>query len=98
MCSSDLYGTEIRWNLTEEFEPFDIGVAKDIRTGVQLSFFWETASVADEKDKLGDIWRESYGIGVRLVMSSGIVFRAELATGDEGSQSILFFNYPWTGF
>jgi len=36
---------------------FDIGIAKDIRTGIQLALFWETATVADEKDKLGDIWK-----------------------------------------
>ena len=70
------YGTEIRWNLTEEFKPFDIGIAKDIRTGLQLAFFWETASVADEKDKLGDIWKDSYGLGARMVTASGLVIRA----------------------
>ncbi len=92
------YGTEIRWNLTEEFHPFDIGFAKDIRTGVQLSAFWETASVADRKDQLGNIWRDSYGVGMRLVMTSGIVLRAEIADGDEGSNIVIFFNYPWTGY
>ena len=92
------YGTELRWNLTEEFKPFDIGIAKDIRTGVQLSAFWETASVADDKNKLGDIWRDSYGLGIRLVMTSGIVFRAEYADGDEGAELVVFFNYPWEGY
>ena len=92
------YGTEIRWNLTEEFQPFDIVIAKDIRTGIQLSAFWETASVADTKDQLGNIWRDSYGLGMRLVMTSGIVFRAEIADGDEGSNIVMFFNYPWAGY
>jgi len=92
------YGTELRWNVTEEIKPFDIGIARDIRTGVQLAFFWETASVADEKDKLGDIWRDSYGMGLRLVMTSGLVFRAEYATGDEGDNIVMFFNYPWSDF
>ncbi len=92
------YGTEFRWNITEEFRPFDIGIAQDIRTGVQLSAFWETASVADEKDKLGDIWRDSYGVGLRLIMTSGIVFRMEVASGDEGENIVMFFNYPWLGY
>lgn len=92
------YGTEFRWNLTEEFHPFDIGIAKDIRTGIQLSAFWETATVADEKDKLGDIWRDSYGFGIRFVMTSGLVFRAEIADGDEGSNIVMFLNYPWSDY
>ena len=92
------YGTEFRWNLTEEFQPFDIGVAKDIRTGVQLAAFWERASVADEKSQLGNIWRDSYGVGLRLVMTSGLVFRAEYAYGDEGANVVMFFNYPWEGY
>lgn len=92
------YGTEFRWNLTEEFSPFDVGFAKDIRTGVQLAAFWERASVADEKSQLGDIWRDSYGVGLRLVMTSGLVFRAEYAYGDEGGNVVMFFNYPWEGY
>ena len=92
------YGTEIRWNLTEEFKPFDIGIAKDIRTGIQLALFWETASVADEKDKLGDIWRDSYGLGVRMVTASGLVIRADVATGDEGKEISVIVGYPWEGF
>lgn len=92
------YGTEFRWNLSEEYKPFNIGIAKDIRTGVQIAFFWERATVADEKDKLGDIWRDSYGIGARLITTSGLVFRAEIATGDEGVSAVVFFNYPWADF
>lgn len=92
------YGTEIRWNLTEEFKPFDIGIAKDIRTGIQLALFWETATVADEKDKLGDIWRDSYGMGVRMVTASGLVIRGDWATGDEGSEISVIVGYPWEGF
>ena len=65
------YGAELRWNLTEEFKPFDIGIAKDIRTGIQLAFFYETATVADEKAQLGDVWRDSYGMGMRMVTEIG---------------------------
>jgi len=75
------YGTEFRWNLTEEFRPFNIGIAKDVRTGIQLAFFYETATVADKKDELGDIWRDSYGIGVRMVTASGLVIRGILRRG-----------------
>ena len=92
------YGTEIRWNLTEEFKPFDIGIAKDIRTGIQLAFFYETATVADTKDELGKTWRDSYGVGVRMVTASGLVIRADVATGDEGEEVSVIVGYPWEGF
>ena len=92
------YGAEFRWNLTEEFKPFDIGIAKDIRTGIQIAFFWETGTVADEKDKLGDIWRDSYGMGFRMVTASGLVIRGDIATGDEGSELSVIVGYPWEGF
>lgn len=92
------YGTEFRWNLTEEFKPFNIGLAKDVRTGIQLAFFYETAGVADLKDQLGDTWRDSYGIGIRIVTASGGVLRADIATGDEGENTAIFFEYPWESF
>ncbi len=92
------YGTEFRWNLTEEFRPFNIGLASDIRTGIQLAFFFETASVADEKNNLGDIWRDSYGLGVRLVTASGLVIRGDYATGDEGGELTVIFDYPWGNY
>lgn len=91
-------GTEFRWNLTEEFKPFDIWIAKDIRTGVQLAFFYERASVADRKGELGDIWRDSYGAGARIVTASGLVFRADYATGDEGPELTAIVGYPWEPF
>jgi len=92
------YGTEFRWNLTEEFRPFNIGIAKDVRTGIQLAFFYETATVADKKDELGNIWRDSYGLGVRMVTASGLVIRGDYATGDEGEELTVIFGYPWEGF
>jgi outer membrane protein assembly factor BamA len=89
------YGTEFRWNLTEEFTPFDIFLAKGVRTGLQVAFFAEHATLADKTSELGDQWKDSYGVGVRLVLAGGFVFRLDLATGDEGFQSQLFMNYPW---
>ncbi|MDH5181996.1 MAG: hypothetical protein OEY07_20225, partial [Gammaproteobacteria bacterium] len=59
------WGTEFRWNLTEEFQPFDLWIARDVRTAIQVAFFYERASVADQKGELGNIWRESYGVGGR---------------------------------
>ena len=91
-------GTEFRWNLTEEFTPFDIWIARDIRTTIQLAFFYERGTIEDTKDKLGDVWRESYGIGVRIVTASGLVLRGDIATGNEGTEISVIVGYPWESF
>ena len=89
------YGTEFRWNITDEFSPFDIWIMKGIRTNFQIAFFAEQSSVADLEENLGKEWVHSYGAGVRVVMASGFVFRFDAATGEEGFQTQLFLNYPW---
>ena len=91
-------GTEFRWNLTEEFTPFDIWIARDIRTTIQIAFFYERGTVADTTDQLGDIWRQSYGVGARMVTASGLVFRGDIATGDEGPEVSVIIGYPWETF
>lgn len=91
------YGLEYRWNLTDERTPFNIYVAKGIRTGIQLAFFAEQGSVADDTDDLFKNLRTSYGLGFRLILS-GVVIRADLAWGDEGRKTVLFINYPWSMF
>ncbi len=91
------YGVEYRWNLTDERTPFDIIIAKGVRTGIQLAAFWERGMVADH---FSDLWQDgvnSYGIGARLVLS-GVIIRFDLADGDEGIQSQLFITYPWSMF
>lgn len=92
---SRFYGTEFRWNITEGSEPFDFFIMKGIRTILQLALFHEQGTVADIESDLGDTWKTSTGAGFRLLMSSGMVFRFDVATGDEGPQTTLFFNYPW---
>jgi outer membrane protein assembly factor BamA len=89
------YGTEVRWNLTDETTPFDIFVMKDIRTAVQVSLFYEAGSTADIRSEVGDIWRDSYGLGLRVVTASGVVFRADMAFGREGFEPEIFIGYPW---
>ncbi len=89
------YGSELRWNLTNECTPFDIGIMRDIRTSWQIALFYEIGSVADNRSDLGDIWRSTTGIGLRLVTASGMVFRADLATGREGFSPSIFIGYPW---
>jgi hypothetical protein len=92
------YGTEVRWNLTEEAHPFDIFIAKDIRTVLQVALFYELGSAADLREDLGDLYRPSYGAGFRMVTASGIVLRADVATGREGIETTILFGYPWESF
>ncbi len=92
---TEFYGTEIRWNLTDEATPFDLFVMKDVRTSWQIALFYEAGSVADQRKDVGDIWRSSYGAGLRVVTASGIVFRADIAAGREGVEPNIFIGYPW---
>lgn len=92
------YGTELRWTLTEEARPFNIFVAKDIRTLLQVAAFYEMGSIADRRDEVGDIYRASYGAGFRIVTASGVVVRADVASGREGMEVTIIFGYPWESF
>ncbi len=94
---SIFYGAEYRWNLTDERTPFDIYIARGIRTGIQLAFFAEQGSVADHFEDLWSDRRSSWGMGFRVVLS-GVVIRADVANGSEGTEFILFINYPWSMF
>jgi outer membrane protein assembly factor BamA len=91
-------GLEYRWNLIEETKPFDFFIAKDIRTVIQLAAFYERGAISDNKDDLWGTMRESYGLGARLVTKSGLIFRADIATGDEGQEVSIIFGYPWEVF
>jgi hypothetical protein len=91
----EFLGTELRWNLTDEVRPFNIYIMKDIRTAIQIAFFYEAGSVADSYGGVWDVVRQSYGTGVRMVTASGLVYRLDFATGDEGFQPSVFFQYPW---
>lgn len=92
---SRFWGTEFRFNLTEEFTPFNFYFMKDVKTGVQLAFFAERGTVAD---LVGDLWKEtrsSYGFGARMLSGSGFVYRFDLAFGKEGMQTSILYTYPW---
>jgi outer membrane protein assembly factor BamA len=91
------YGVEYRWNLTDERTPFDIYLAKGIRTGIQLAAFWERGMVANEYNQLFKNGHESYGVGLRVILS-GVIIRFDLAQGREGAQTQLFITYPWSMF
>lgn len=92
---TEFYGTEVRWNVTEENTPFDIFIMKDVRTSIQIAFFYEVGTTGDTRSELGKRWRESYGLGLRMVTASGVVFRGDLAYGQEGFEPQIFIGYPW---
>ena len=92
---TEFFGAELRWNLTDENTPFDIWIMRDLRTGIQLAFFHEIGSVADQRSDLWRSSRYSTGAGARLVTGSGFIYRFDLAYGDEGVATTLFIDYPW---
>ena len=92
------WGIEYRWNIIEGTKPFDFLVAKDIRTVIQLAAFYERGAITDNKDELWGTMRGSFGVGARLVTQSGLVFRADIATGDEGEEISIIVGYPWEVF
>jgi len=92
---SAFLGVEYRWNFKQEVKPFNYFFWKDVRTGLQIAFFGEAGTVSET---FGELWhdvRYSYGTGLRLVAASGAVYRADIATGSEGSEFTVFFFYPW---
>ena len=91
-------GAEFRWNLSDEKTAFDWYFIKDIRTGFQLAFFYEEGSVADKVSELWQEKRTSAGLGARVVTRSGFVYRLDFSTGQEGSTTIVIFDYPWGTF
>lgn len=95
---SKFIGIEYRWNLVEETKPFNYFFAKDVRTVIQLAAFYERGAISDDKSELWGSMRKSYGIGARLVTKSGLVFRADIATGDEGEEVSIIFGFPWEVF
>ncbi len=88
-------GAEYRWNFVHDATPFDYFIWKDTHSGVQLAFFGEYATVAETRNDLWDDARLVLGSGLRLVTTSGSIYRADLAVGDEGPALNLFFFYPW---
>lgn len=91
------YGLEYRWNITDEYTPFNIYIAKGVRTGLQMALFWEQGSVSDQFRDLFKSRKTSYGLGFRLLLT-GVVIRADFARGNEGNEFQLFITYPWNMF
>lgn len=91
------YGAEFRWNLSEEESLVDWFILRGIRTNIQVAFFLEAGSVADERKDLHHKMMYTYGAGMRMVFS-GAVIRLDVGYGSEGAQLQFFLDYPWSLF
>ena len=94
---TQFFGTEFRWNLTEEETPFDLFVMKDVRTLLQIAFFYETGVSSDTP---ADLWkrsnmRDTVGTGFRIVTASGVVLRGDVGMSRDGPGVAIFIGYPW---
>jgi hypothetical protein len=88
-------GAELRWNVHEGVAPFDFFLWRDVAAALQLAAFYEVGSTFERDADFGRDTRASTGVGLRMVSSSGMVYRADYARGDEGGAFVLFFGYPW---
>jgi hypothetical protein len=89
------YGSEFRWNISTEKMDIDLYFLKDILQALQIAFYWEQGSVSESAADLGEQVRSSAGLGLRLVAKSGNAYRLDWATGEEGPQYTILFQYPW---
>ena len=92
---TEFYSLEFRWNFSSAVTPFDYFIWKDIRTGLQLAFFAEAGSVGETRSEVGNTFATSFGVGFRMISGSGFVYRADLATGKEGTEISMIFDYPF---
>ena len=90
-----LSGAEFRWNFSTKGGDLNLLFLQDSVGAMQMALFFERGSVAETEETLGEVVKDSYGMGFRVVAKSGAVYRFDLALGDEGSSFIAFFNYPW---
>jgi hypothetical protein len=92
-ANSSNYVLEYRLNYSEKRTPMNWIVLGGIRTVLQTSFFYETGSVSDDISRLHKKMKSSFGVGFRAIIS-GLIYRFDLAKGDDGIAPTLFINYP----
>jgi hypothetical protein len=91
--NSSYYGMEYRMNFTLNKLPVNWYLIGGIQSNIQLAFFVEQGTVSDDVDQLNKNMKYSSGIGIRT-MISGLVYRFDIAVGDEGVTPSFFFFYP----
>lgn len=94
-AESIFYGTEWRWNLSDESTPFDHTFIRGVRSTIQAAFFYEAGAASDPPQSVLDVAPlQTFGIGFRYGFS-GTLVRADLGFSAEGPQFTFFFGYPW---
>ena len=91
--NSSNYSFEYRLNFSEEQTPINWIIMGGMRTVLQAAFFYEVGSVSDDLSELHSNMRTSFGVGIRAIIS-GLIYRFDLAIGDDGIAPTLFINYP----
>ena len=89
------FSTEFRFNFANQVTPFDFWIWKDVSTHIQWVFFYDWGTIAETQEDLGNKSADSVGTGIRMIAGSGNVYRADLATGKEGAELTVVFEYPW---
>ncbi|MCP4294688.1 MAG: hypothetical protein GY786_03690 [Proteobacteria bacterium] len=92
--NSATYGVEYRKNFSTKETPVNWYLLGGIKTSLQLAFFAEYGTVNDDAAELTSNLKSSYGVGLRSIIS-GLVYRFDLAVGEEGVAPALFIFYPW---
>ena len=91
--NSSNYVLEYRHNFSEKQTPINWIIMGGVRTVLQASFFYELGSVSDDISELHKNMRTSFGAGFRAIIS-GLIYRFDIAKGDDGIAPTLFINYP----
>ena len=91
--NSSNYSLEYRLNFSEKQTPINWIIMGGMRTVLQAAFFYEVGSVSDDISELHNNMRTSFGVGFRTIIS-GLIYRFDLAKGDDGIAPTLFINYP----
>ena len=90
---SIFFGLESRFFFMESSTHFNWIIEKGVFQALQLAFFYEMGQVSPKNDaNLYKDFKSSSGVGLRIVFSS-LVLRADIATGEEGSERTVFVGY-----
>ena len=92
-ANSSNYVLEYRLNYSEKITPMNWIVLGGVRTVLQASFFYEIGSVSDHISQLHEKMKSSYGVGFRAIIS-GLIYRIDVANGEDGIAPTMFINYP----
>lgn len=87
-------GLEHRWYLNRTSSPFDYFLAKGVFEAFQIATFYEIGQVSETLDRLFSDFKSSAGVGFRVILT-GLVLRADYATGAERSEITAMFGYAF---